>query len=248
MFSTGVTGDGRCFCVVIHDVAPVFAAEIKQILDQLQPLLGNRFSAAVVPCWQGRHPDSDDCRQFQIWAERCGELLLHGWTHHRQHRPGLVSWLTGCSDEFSGMTRSEARLRVTAAQSQMKLIFGAPLSGFVAPAWQFPGTVADIQEAEIEYLMGFQRLESHLGESIPLATWSWDWGWLPGTSRVGPWLGTVKQACCRAAIPAIVLHPVDVHRRRVTHALRLIGRFLQAGWQPVLPSSLVRGVTAGVRK
>ena len=126
------------FCVVVHDVTPVFAAEIDQILAAFEPLVGGSLGGAVVPCWHGRQADAADVRQFQRWDEQFGELLLHGWTHFRENSPGIISCATGRADEFGGATPAEAARRLTLAQAQVQSIVGRPLRGFVPPAWQFP--------------------------------------------------------------------------------------------------------------
>ncbi|MDB5385820.1 MAG: putative deacetylase [Planctomycetaceae bacterium] len=235
----------RRFCVMVHDVTPAFSEEIDQILDHLQPIVGKNVSGAVVPAWHGRQLNAIDRGQFQVWDEMFGELLLHGWTHYRQQHPGLVSWLTGRSDEFTGLSPEEARDILSRAQSEMKSVLGTSLRGFVAPAWQFPCQLADIRRAEVEYVMGFQHLESAQGKLIPLATWSWDWGWLDGASRLGAFLGNCRRIWCPNALPVIVLHPIDLRRRHVRHALNLIREFLQEGWKPVLPGEMVGSLVNG---
>ena len=228
----------RQFCVIVHDVTPAFGAEVDWILDQFCPYVGHQISGAAVPRWHGRDRDLEDRGQWELWAGKFGELLLHGWTHYRPHRPGLVSWLTGRADEFSGMPLGEIRQRISDAQSQMKSILGLSLRGFVPPAWQFPCRLDEVQSVEIDYILRFQRLEISDGSSIAVATWSWDWGWLPGTCRVGAMLGDIRHAWHRKAVPVIVLHPADVRRGCVPPAVRLVRRFLHAGWKPVLPGEI----------
>lgn len=233
-----IASPAQHFCVVIHDVTPVYASEIDALLDQLQPLVGNCISGAVVPCWHNRHSGGKESEKFQDWSRRFEELLLHGWTHYQGNRPGLVSWLTARSDEFSGMSPEECRARIIQAQCQMESILTTSLRGFVAPAWQLPCWLTDIRDADIEYLLGFQSLVSVHSNPIPLATWSWDWGWLYGSSRLGALLGPGKLAWCPAAIPVVVLHPVDIKRRCVSDATRLIRRFLREGRLPSVPSRI----------
>ena len=91
------------FLVVVHDVAPVFGVQLRTIVRTLEPLVGNRFSAAVVPRWHGGPSGAADDPYGGLLG--CfGERLLHGWTHQRERRNGLISWLTGQADEFQRST------------------------------------------------------------------------------------------------------------------------------------------------
>ncbi len=219
-------------------MTPVFAAEIDQILAAFEPLVGRSLSGAVVPSWHGRQAGRADARQFQGWNDQFGELLLHGRTHFRETRPGIISYATGRADEFGGVKPDEASRRLTVAQSEVEILVGRTLRGFVPPAWQFPVKLADIRCAGIEYLLGFNRLEAFGMEPVKLATWSWDWGWLYGASPTGAWLGTARHALVPGAVPVIALHPLDVPRGYLPRAVALARRFLEAGRVPVLPSEL----------
>lgn len=238
----------RVFLIAVHDVAPLFQAEIDHILEALNPLVGRQLSGAIVPCWHGQHPDEEGIRQFRSWNDRFGELLLHGCTHFRSIRPGLVSWLTGRADEFSGMSPENVQKCLSESQSHVRTLFGTALRGLVPPAWQFPHRLTNIQPVEIEYVMGFLALELSHGLSVPLATWSWDWGWLYGSGRLGALLGRGRHLLCPNAIPTIVLHPVDVRRRTVNCALAQIQTFLREGWVPILPQQLAESIAPAMRE
>jgi hypothetical protein len=238
--------DIRCFCVVVHDVSPLFRTEIDDILRELKPLVGRQIGGAVVPAWHGCRMDGEHARQLQNWGGEFGEVLLHGSTHYRDGRTGLISWLTGRSDEFSGMSLNESIERLKQAQVQLKSIFGSTARGFVPPAWQFPYSAAEIHSTEIGYILRLQTLESAFQKPIKIACWSWDWGWLPGTCRLGAMLGRCRQIWYPQAIPVIVLHPADVRQNCVAPAIRLVQRLLRNGYQPVLPGSLVSAPCIGV--
>lgn len=228
------------FCVVVHDVTPVFTPEIDQILAAFEPLVGSCLSGAVVPCWHGRRADAADIRQFQRWNEQFGELLLHGWTHFRETSPGIISCATGRADEFGGATSAEAARQLAFAQSEIQSLVGRTLRGFVPPAWQFPVKLADIQSAGVEYLVRFSRCEALGKEPVALATWSWDWGWLYGSSLAGAWLGTLRHVLVPAAVPVIALHPLDVPRDCLRRAVSLTRHLLETGYRPLLTAELSR--------
>ena len=43
----------QSFCVMLHDVAPIYAEHVATFTKSLAPMVGNAMSAAVVPCWAG---------------------------------------------------------------------------------------------------------------------------------------------------------------------------------------------------
>lgn len=227
------------FCVVIHDVAPVFAREVDVILERLGPLAGRNLSAAVVPCWHGQRADAVGLKKLRDWDGCCGEVLLHGWTHRRDGTPGLISWLTNRADEFRRLSQADTVRRLTAGVLELEPLRGERPRGFVPPAWQFAGGRHELSAAGLEYVLGFHRLVPVRGAAIPLATWSWDWGWFPASSRPGSWLGGAASAWNPAAVPVVAVHPRDVHTRSLPHAVQVIDRFLQKGYRPALPSRLL---------
>jgi peptidoglycan/xylan/chitin deacetylase (PgdA/CDA1 family) len=227
------------FCVVVHDVTPFFAAEIDRILDELQPLIREQLVGAVVPQWHGSRTSAFARRQFAYWLTRFGDFVLHGWTHHRETKRGVVSWCTDCADEFARRSLGETLERLRLAQICAQDLLGQTLRGFVPPAWRLAASIAEIRPAGIEYLLRFRSLEPYKRRPIPLATWSWDWGWLPGTHFPGAALGAWCQWLNPCAVPTVVLHPIDVRRGRLAAALRLIRRLLSSGLSPVLPCNLI---------
>jgi hypothetical protein len=227
------------FCVVVHDVTPFFASQIERLLEVLQPLIGNALAGAVVPRWGGATPGAWGRRWLADGSARFGELVLHGWTHRREAARGVVSWCTDAANEFEQLSPRETLERLRRAQFDAKDLFGRPLRGFVPPAWRLGTGVTHLRSAGIEYLMRFRSLETCGKSPVPLATWSWDWGWLPGTRFAGEVLGT----CCRwlnpRAVPAVALHPRDVDRGCLPAAQRLICRLLSSGLVPILPGRLM---------
>ncbi len=191
------------------------------------------LAGAFVPRWHSLPPEPDDSAHWQRWTEFFAEILLHGWTHRREHRPGLVSLVTGRADELAGLLPRDVAARVAAGRSELEEIIGRPITGFVPPAWQLPGGFAALRETGLEYSVGFRRLESSQPLRIPLATYSWDWGRLPLVGRLGAQLGTCFRLITPHAIPVIVLHPADVDRGSVSPAVARIRQLKDTGWQAV---------------
>src|SRR5258708_2210556 len=120
----------RQFVVVVHDVCPVHAQAIQEIVAALEPLVGRTISAAVVPNWRGVRVEAEDC--FAPWVrDQFGEILLHGWTHQREAGRGIVSYFTNRSDEFTGLTHDEANARLELGQNYLTELFGPQVAGFV---------------------------------------------------------------------------------------------------------------------
>ena len=107
------------------------------------------------------------------------------------------------------------------------------------PAWCFAAPVTELEPVGIDYLVRFGSLEPLRGCPIPLATWSWDWGCLPGIHVLGAALGSGRQWLISEAVPVIALHPLDVRRGRLPMALRLVRRLLSSGRLPILPRELL---------
>src|SRR5262249_25887598 len=126
------------FCVIVHDVTPGFAREIDAVFEHLLPDVGNTLAAAFVPCWHGVAPDACGRQMMRGWSTLCCETLLHGWTHCRQHRPGIVSWATGRADEFGGCSANSVVERIRRGREQLQEIIGRSVSGLVPPAWRLP--------------------------------------------------------------------------------------------------------------
>jgi hypothetical protein len=230
------------FCVIVHDVTPFFAREMDAIFHHLLPELGNALAGAVVPCWHAVEPDARDRQIMRGWSSLCGETLLHGWTHRREHRPGIVSWATGRADEFGGCSAPDVIERVRQGRLRLQEIIGRTVSGLVPPAWRLPIELDDLRDSGIEYILDFGRLQSASGHNVALATFSWDWGRFSVLSRAGACLGTCLRLWNRHAVPVIVIHPADVRRGHITDAVEVIRRLKSAGGIPARFGDLMPNV------
>src|SRR3954470_18445130 len=239
MPAPGVSDTSRRFAVVVHDVAPAFLPQLVRIAEALAPRVGRELAGAVVPCWHGRPIEGPGGGFGRFVAGAFGEVLQHGYTH-RQDRPGVLSLFTGRSDEFVGLPREEVRRRLGLGRELLRRALGVKPAGFVPPAWQVGWATAEVLGGcGFRYLATFGAIRAASGPTIPLATWSWDWG-VPG------WLGRVGRrsgdACWRirpAALPCVVVHPADVDRGYLPRVLEVVDRLLGLGRTPALLSEFL---------
>lgn len=146
----------------IHDVAPPHAARIARLEEALAAATGTDagWAMLVVPDFHGRAPIAGD-RGFHAWLRARAvagvEMLLHGWSHLD---PAPTSWagrhMTAGEGEFAALAQAEAARRMRNGRRLLEDILGAPVAGFVAPAWLYSaGARAALAEE------GFALAEDH---------------------------------------------------------------------------------------
>ena len=233
--------------VVIHDFAPVFVRELSTIVETLLPIVGHQLSAAVVPRWRG----SSSGRTGEGYRELMGiarERLLHGWTHQSRDWWQPISLLTGRADEFRGLGAAIIRQRIEAAQAEFTELTGEAAQGLLPPAWQLPIRATELES--LRFVMRFRWLECCRDPQrvLPLVTWSWDWGRLGWLSRGGELIGSLLNWRDPTAIPCIAIHPADVSRGCLPHAVRVIRQLIDSGHEPTTATELMldsRPMSAG---
>ena len=249
--------DSPVFCVVLHDVAGVFRSEIREVVRQLKVLVGQHFTCAVVPQWHGQD-DPQALSNVISTCEECAEWMIHGMTHLRETRGGLVSWLTKQADEFGGMKLSQIQERVSMCQRLIQAATGQKPVGLVAPCWSLPVRPQNLKQ--IDYVMGYRSLircdaDVHLRPSIslrqqearatgchheiPLATWSYDWGRFGSVASFVNLYSELRFRFHRHVVPCVVIHPADVNRNWLPVAIKKIQKLLEQGYQPVTPRMLL---------
>ena len=224
--------------VVVHDFAPVFVRELSTIVTALLPIVGQQLSVAVVPCWQGSSSGNRD----EGYRELLGvarERLLHGWTHQSRDSWRPVSLLTKRADEFRGLDATTIRERIRLAQTEFTELTGEVAQGLLPPAWQLP--IRSTELGSLRFVMRFRGLESCRDSHHvrPLVTWSWDWGRLGWLSRGGELIGTLLSCRNPTAIPCIAIHPADVRRGCLPHAVRVIRQLIDSGYEPTTATELM---------
>ncbi len=229
----------RRFAVVVHDVAPAFLPRLATIVEALAPRIGRQMAGAVVPCWHGRPIEGPGGGFGRFVTGAFEEVLQHGYTH-RQDRPGVLSLFTGRSDELVGLPLDEVRRRLGVGRELLRRSLGVEPAGFVAPAWQVGrATAAELGACGFRYLATFGAIRAASGPTIPLATWSWDWGVLGPLGRVGPWVGAVSWRLRPATLPCVVVHPADVGRGYLPRVLTVVDWLLGQGRTPGLLSEFL---------
>jgi peptidoglycan/xylan/chitin deacetylase (PgdA/CDA1 family) len=239
MPAPGVSAISGRFAVVVHDVAPTFLPQLARIAEALAPRVGRQLAGAVVPCWHGRPIEGPGGGFGRFVAGAFGEVLQHGYTH-RQDRPGVLSLFTGRSDELVGLPREEVQRRLGLGRKLLRRALGVSPLGFVPPAWQVGRTTAaELGGYGFRYLATFGAIRVAGGPTIPLATWSWDWGVLGPLGRVGQRFGDAHSRLRPAALPCVVVHPADVDRGYLPRVLQVVDRLLCRDRTPCLPSDFL---------
>ena len=233
----------NAFMVVLHDFAPPFSEQLCEICSQLKPLVGSNFSAGFVPCWHGGNAASGDTLAPLLLG--CKEVVIHGLSHQRIAGGGILSWVCNRSDEFRGLPAAVVTERLQQARKLTVEQLGEAkvkhVVGVLPPAYQFPETktfFCDQRNDDYLYVLRFSRIDFRGGMSVPINTWSYDWGRF---SSAG-WAGKVSadsQSLIRLAIPCLAIHPIDLQRGWFRDAIRLIRKWLSEGRQPVTPSDLL---------
>jgi peptidoglycan/xylan/chitin deacetylase (PgdA/CDA1 family) len=225
------------FLVCVHDATPAFARATESIVRGLAPLVGARLSFGVVPDWHGRWPLASHPGFCELLRESSEELLLHGFHHQRRTGMGPVSVLAGRCDEMNGLDVDRTHQLIASGQRAFTAAFGAPATGFLAPAWQ-RGHVRASASLGISHVLGFFSLQPANDAAIPLATSTWDCGRWGLLGHVGDGIGRVSLALTRR-VPVIAIHPRDMERGFWPRILGLTRALLERGYEPATPRAVI---------
>jgi len=152
----------------------------------------------------------------------------------------MLSLFTGRADELVGLPREEVRRRLGLGRELLRRALGVAPAGFVPPAWQGGRATAEVlRECGFRYLATFGAIRAASGPTIPLTTWSWDWGVLGPLGRVGQRFADVSGRLRPAALPCVVVHPADVNRGYLPRVLEVVDRLLRRGRTPSLLSEFL---------
>ena len=234
----------RSFCVMLHDVAPIYAAHVATFTQSLAPLVGNAMHAAVVPCWGGV-PLCDADRPFldRVRAEYAN-IQLHGFEHFRPGRVGLWSKIAAGKDEMNGLDTAETDRRLAAGQEILERWMGQSASGFIAPTYQVGfATPERLAKFGMHYTVGYGHVVTSTGQRLKLSSWIWDVSPIRLLCRAGYRWGELQYRFRKQALPCVVLHPLDLERGFLPQIVRTVKKLVNAGRQPVLLESLGYGAT-----
>jgi predicted deacetylase len=220
----GKPAPARRLLVSIHDVSPRSEAAVDALAERLDRHLGGaKFAMLVIPDHWREAPIAGNAAfhaRLRQWSGLGVEMFLHGWCH-RDETPapqGLAAFkgkhLTAGEGEFLNLSRAEAARRMRDGKTLLEDILGAPVTGFIAPAWLYGRGAMDALDD-----LGFALAEDHLKV------------WAPGTRRVlsrGPvvtWAsrspGRIRSslgfaALARQVLPVLPTLRVAVHPGDVT--------------------------------
>ncbi|WP_353229474.1 polysaccharide deacetylase family protein [Novosphingobium sp.] len=209
--------------VSIHDVSPRSESAVDALAERITALIGGpRFAMLVIPDHWHTAPIAGNAAfhaRLRQWADQGIEMFLHGWCHRDETpaRGALAGFkgkhMTAGEGEFLNLSQAEATRRMRDGKALLEDILGAPVAGFIAPAWLYgPGALAALDD------IGFAMAEDHLKV------------WTPGSRKVvarGPvvtWASrspgrirssTAFAALARVALPVLptlrlAVHPGDV--------------------------------------
>ena len=229
----------RFFCVMLHDVAPVYERHVGQFTSTLSPLIGNQMSAAVVPCWDGQELTERDRPFLERVKREYGNIQLHGFEHFRRNGSGWVSKIADGKDEMNGLDEAETNRRLEEGQKILTRWFGEPARGFIAPTYNIGlATPERLARFGLHYTVGYKRVITSAGQQLPLSSWIWDVSPIRFLCRLGYRYGQIQYRFRRRACPCVVLHPLDLDRGFLPQIQRTVTRLLRAGRQPILLESL----------
>ena len=227
------------FCVMLHDVAPIYASHVATFTRALSPLVGNMMSAAVVPCWGGVALAERDRPFLEQVRDQYANILLHGYEHFRPSGGGLVSMISDGKDEMNGLDAAETDRRLAAGQEIFERWLGQRACGFIAPTYKIGrATPERLARFGIQYTVGYRQVVTSTGQRLPLSTWVWDVSPIRLLCRAGYRLGELQYRFRKQALPCVVLHPLDLERGFLPQIERTVKRLLDAGRQPVLLESI----------
>lgn len=237
----------------VHDVGPRFLPQVERLVEHLRFHADSpALALLVVPDHWGAAPIRGD-RDFARWLRRRrdegAEILLHGWSHRDDsvHATAAdrfrAARMTAGEGEFLGLDRAEALRRMREGRMLLEDIAGAPVDGFVAPAWLYgAGARSALGEA------GFRIAEDHFrvwnpqdGRILargPVITWA--------SRSVPRMLSSILFAkAARAVLPVlptirIGVHPGDTGALAIMDSIRATVRRFRISHRPSSYADLLR--------
>ena len=238
-------GMTRHLLVSVHDVAPRFEGEVDRLLDLIGETVGqSRVTMLVVPRhWNSEpiRPGSPFAARIRDWSQQGVEMFAHGWTHRDDSRHvGLAAFkarhMTASEGEFLGLSEGEALLRMQQGKALIEDIIGAPVRGFVAPAWLYSeGARHALGEAGFELAEDHMRVWAPMEEDRrlaggPVITWA-----SRSRSRRASSLAAalvLRRALRRCRVARVGLHPGDTRHESLLASIRATLKALSATHTP----------------
>ena len=176
----------RRLLLAIHDVSPQHEGEVDRLRELLLRSGGGPMAMLVVPDFWNRSPivrGSPFASRLRAWADEGVEMFLHGYVHLDEvaHRSALARFkarhLTAREGEFLGLAQGEATARIERGRRLLEDVTGAPLAGFVAPAWLYgAGAKAALARAAMGVVEDHWRVWNPATGAVlarsPVITWA----------------------------------------------------------------------------
>ncbi|HWI87040.1 MAG TPA: polysaccharide deacetylase family protein [Sphingomonas sp.] len=223
----------RRLLLSIHDVTPDSLGQVERLHAHLCDRAGTCPIALLVVPEHWQSVPVAGAATFRHWLrarhQAGDEILLHGW-HHRDSgaRAGwFTQWkatrLTAGEGEFLKLDRVEALRRLRDGRALLEDIIGAPVPGFVAPAWLYgEGAHAALREAGFAFAEDHFRVWAPGGGEIfargPVVTWA-------SRSRARKAGSLAFAALARATLASlptirIAVHPADTGEAAIMDSIR----------------------------
>jgi len=146
--------------VSVHDVAPCFSRQIREIVALLESLGIGRASMLAVPDYHHRSPLRGD-PSFAAWLrgleKRGFEIVQHGYAHIEEKKASSIEgrlhsrWSTRGEGEFLSLEYGEAMAKIRAGADYLR-VCGLSPTGFIAPAWLLSeGALDAVRDAGFSY-------------------------------------------------------------------------------------------------
>ena len=221
----------RIILASIHDVSPKFEREIDILIDALDRRLDSpTFSMLVVPNHWGNapiRPGTPFASKLRAWSDAGAEIFLHGWAHIDDcEHSGLARLrakkMTAGEGEFLGLTRNEAAHRMARGRELLEDICGAPVAGFIAPAWLYgPGALEALKESDFPLVEDHMRVwQPQTGKQLaqgPVITWA-SRSRLRTASSLA-FAGLAGLALRGQRVVRLAVHPGDTTKQSIMHSI-----------------------------
>ncbi|GEM_PF-54155 len=213
-------GFSRSLVVSIHDVSPMTQEVTTKIMAELAEIGVHRLALLVVPNHHCKghfldHPDF--CLWLQAQARAGHEIVVHGYHHRRDQRPGetfrqkvATQYYTAGEGEFYDIAGADALRIVSQARQEFRKL-GLSTKGFVAPAWLLSeGADRALQRLGVCYttrisgLFDYTTGTQHHSQSL---VWSSRSAWRRGMSLL--WNAYLFRRLHSTPLLRIGIHPPD---------------------------------------
>jgi predicted deacetylase len=221
----------RSLVLSLHDVSPRTRVDCETVLRELAELGVSRTSLLVIPDHHHRGhflADESFCHWLRSAADAGHEIVMHGYYHQRQRRPGetLAQRLatrvyTADEGEFFDIGRDAAADLVKRSRAEFRGI-GIDPAGFIAPAWLLSAEACEaLRDTRCEYttrIGGVLDLKSDRYFPSQSLVWSVRSAWRRAASVA--WNAMLFRRLAANPLLRISVHPVDLHHSRIWRQIR----------------------------